>query len=77
MHYTPEIHLAFNSVEHIMRDVTGGWLIRYIHANGASFFFLAVYVHIFRGLYFGSYINRVKLWTVGIVIFIVSIDKKL
>jgi len=70
MHYTPNIEFAFNSVEHIMRDVTGGWLIRYIHANGASFFFLAVYVHIFRGLYFGSYINRVKLWTVGIVIFI-------
>lgn len=70
MHYTPNIEYAFNSVEHIMRDVTSGWFIRYVHANGASFFFLTVYVHIFRGVYFGSYINRVKLWVVGIIIFI-------
>jgi quinol-cytochrome oxidoreductase complex cytochrome b subunit len=70
MHYTPNIEYAFNSVEHIMRDVTGGWFIRYVHANGASFFFLTVYIHIFRGLYFGSYINRIKLWALGIVIFI-------
>jgi len=69
MHYTPNIEYAFNSVEHIMRDVNGGWLIRYI-PNGASFFFLTVYIHIFRGIYFGSYINRIKLWGLGIVIFI-------
>ena len=70
MHYTPNIEYAFNSVEHIMRDVSGGWLIRYTHANGASFFFLTVYAHIFRGIYFGSYINRAKLWIIGIIIFI-------
>ena len=51
MHYTPHIDHAFDSVEHIMRDVNAGWAIRYIHANGASLFFIAVYMHIFRGLY--------------------------
>jgi ubiquinol-cytochrome c reductase cytochrome b subunit len=55
MHYTPEITLAFFSVEHIMRDVVGGFGLRYIHANGASIFFIIVYLHMFRGLYFGSY----------------------
>jgi quinol-cytochrome oxidoreductase complex cytochrome b subunit len=71
MHYTPHIDLAFNSVEHIMRDVNNGWLIRYTHANGASFFFIVVYVHIFRGLYYGSYITpRDSLWCSGVVIFI-------
>jgi quinol-cytochrome oxidoreductase complex cytochrome b subunit len=71
MHYTPHIDLAFNSVEHIMRDVNHGWLIRYTHANGASFFFIVVYVHIFRGLYYGSYITpREHLWCSGVVIFI-------
>jgi quinol-cytochrome oxidoreductase complex cytochrome b subunit len=71
MHYTPHIDLAFNSVEHIMRDVNNGWLIRYTHANGASFFFIVVYVHIFRGLYYGSYMTpREALWCSGIVIFI-------
>jgi len=71
MHYTPHIDLAFNSVEHIMRDVNYGWLIRYSHANGASFFFIVVYVHIFRGLYYGSYITpREYLWCSGVVIFI-------
>ena len=71
MHYTPHIDLAFNSVEHIMRDVNNGWLIRYTHANGASFFFIVVYVHIFRGLYYGSYITpREHLWCSGVVIFI-------
>jgi ubiquinol-cytochrome c reductase cytochrome b subunit len=54
MHYTPHINLAFNSVEHIMRDVNNGWFIRYLHANGASMFFIVVYTHIGRGLYFGS-----------------------
>ena len=71
MHYTSHIDLAFNSVEHIMRDVNNGWLIRYLHANGASFFFIVVYIHIFRGLYYGSYITpREALWCSGVVIFI-------
>ena len=71
MHYTAHIDLAFNSVEHIMRDVNNGWLMRYVHANGASFFFIVVYVHIFRGLYYGSYITpREALWCSGITIFI-------
>jgi ubiquinol-cytochrome c reductase cytochrome b subunit len=71
MHYTPHIDLAFNSVEHIMRDVNYGWLMRYTHANGASFFFIVVYVHIFRGLYYGSYITpREHLWCSGVLIFI-------
>jgi quinol-cytochrome oxidoreductase complex cytochrome b subunit len=71
MHYTPHIDLAFNSVEHIMRDVNYGWLIRYIHANGASFFFIVVYIHMFRGLYYGSYITpREHLWCSGVLIFI-------
>ena len=55
MHYIAHADLAFGSVEHIMRDVNYGWLIRYVHANGASMFFLAVYIHIFRSLYYGSY----------------------
>ena len=55
MHYVPNVAFAFDSVERIMRDVNGGWLIRYMHSNGASMFFLAVYIHIFRGLYYGSY----------------------
>lgn len=71
MHYTPHIDLAFNSVEHIMRDVNNGWLLRYTHANGASFFFIIVYIHIFRGLYYGSYITpREYLWCSGVIIFI-------
>jgi len=71
MHYTPHIDLAFNSVEHIMRDVNNGWLLRYLHANGASMFFIVVYCHIFRGLYFGSYIfPRGKLWASGVIIFL-------
>ena len=57
MHFTPHVDLAFLSVEHIMRDVNGGWLIRYIHANGASMFFITVYIHIARGLYYGSYMQ--------------------
>jgi len=71
MHYTPHIDLAFSSVEHIMRDVNHGWLIRYIHANGASMFFIVVYCHIFRGLYYGSYMHpRQLLWCSGVIIFI-------
>jgi len=72
MHYTPNIDYAFNSVEHIMRDVNYGWLIRYAHSNGASFFFICVYIHIGRGLYYGSYTNpRSGLWTVGVIIYFI------
>lgn len=71
MHYVPHISLAFDSVEHIMRDVNYGWLIRYCHANGASVFFIVVYSHIFRGLYYGSYMHpRGWLWASGVLIFI-------
>jgi len=71
MHYTAHVDYAFDSVEHIMRDVNNGWLIRYIHANGASMFFIVVYCHIFRGLYFGSYIHpRGLLWLSGVIIFL-------
>jgi quinol-cytochrome oxidoreductase complex cytochrome b subunit len=71
MHYTPFIDFAFNSVEHIMRDVFNGWLIRYLHANGASMFFIVVYSHLFRGLYFGSYTRpREMLWCSGVLIFL-------
>jgi len=70
MHYTPHVQLAFISVEHIMRDVNNGWLIRYIHSNGASMFCIIVYCHIGRGLYYGSYIYpRAILWCSGIIIF--------
>ena len=69
MHYTPHADFAFASVEHIMRDVNYGWLMRYMHANGASLFFVAVYIHIFRGLYYGSYKSpREVLWWFGIII---------
>jgi quinol-cytochrome oxidoreductase complex cytochrome b subunit len=71
MHYVANTGLAFDSVERIMRDVNYGWLIRYLHANGASFFFIAVYIHIFRGFYFGSYkAPREVLWMLGVVIFL-------
>jgi quinol-cytochrome oxidoreductase complex cytochrome b subunit len=71
MHYTPHVDLAFLSVEHIMRDVNHGWLIRYFHANGASFFFLVVYIHIGRGLYYGSYQKpRGFVWAFGVIILI-------
>lgn len=71
MHYTPNTALAFTSVEHIMRDVNWGWLIRYMHANGASMFFIAVFVHILRGMYYGSYkAPREILWILGVVIFL-------
>lgn len=69
MHYTPHVAHAFDSVEHIMRDVNWGWLIRYLHSNGASMFFAVVYIHIFRGLYYGSYkAPRELLWMIGVVI---------
>nr|QTK22383.1 apocytochrome b [Pneumocystis sp. 'ludovicianus'] len=74
MHYTPSIDLAFLSVEHIMRDVNYGWLIRYLHSNTASFFFLFVYIHIARGIYYGSYWSpRIIVWSIGIVIFLLMI----
>ena len=70
MHYKPSSSEAFESVEKIMRDVNFGWLIRYMHMNFASFFFIAVYIHIFRGLYYGSYKEpRQLMWLIGIVIF--------
>jgi ubiquinol-cytochrome c reductase cytochrome b/c1 subunit len=72
MHYTPHVDHAFNSVEHIMRDVNYGWLIRYMHANGASMFFIAVYIHMFRGMYYGSYkAPREVLWMIGVVIYLI------
>jgi len=71
MHYTAHTHLAFDSVEHIMRDVNYGWLIRYSHAVGASMFFIVVFIHMFRGLYYGSYKSpREVLWWLGVVILI-------
>ncbi|GBD49696.1 cytochrome b [Methylopila sp. Yamaguchi] len=71
MHYTPEATKAFASVEKIMRDVNYGWLLRYLHANGASMFFIAVYIHIFRGMYYGSYkAPREILWILGVLIFL-------
>ena len=72
MHYQPHVDFAFNSVEHIMRDVNNGWAVRYTHANVASFFFIFVYAHIGRGLYYGSYKSpRVLLWSIGVIILIV------
>lgn len=69
MHYTPHVDHAFESVEHIMRNVNYGWLMRYMHSNGAAFFFIAVYIHIFRGMYFGSYKRpRELLWILGVVL---------
>ncbi len=71
MHYNPNVLEAFNSVEHIMRDVNNGWLIRYLHSNTASAFFFLVYLHIGRGLYYGSYRSpRTLVWTIGTIIFI-------
>jgi ubiquinol-cytochrome c reductase cytochrome b subunit len=74
MHYNPSVLEAFNSVEHIMRDVNNGWLIRYLHSNTASAFFFLVYLHIGRGLYYGSYrAPRTLVWTIGTVILILMI----
>jgi len=74
MHYAPHVDLAFASVEHIMRDVNNGWLMRYIHANGASFIFIFLYIHMARGLYYSSYTSpRHWLWITGVVIFLLSI----
>ncbi len=74
MHYTPHVDMAFNSVEHIMRDVNYGWLLRYLHANGASMFFLAAYIHLFRGMYYGSYKDpREVLWILGVILLLLMI----
>jgi ubiquinol-cytochrome c reductase cytochrome b subunit len=71
MHYNPSTSEAFNSVENIMRNVNYGWLLRYIHAVGASMFFVAVYIHMFRGIYYGSYKKpRELLWIIGLILFI-------
>ncbi len=71
MHYAANGAVAFDSVEHIMRDVNAGWFLRYAHANGATMFFVVVYIHIFRGLYFGSYkAPREMVWLLGVVIFL-------
>lgn len=73
MHYSSNIELAFDSVEHIMRDVNAGWLIRYIHANGASFFFICMYLHIGKALYYGSYRTpRVLVWSIGVIILVLT-----
>ncbi len=74
MHYTANADLAFDSVESIMRDVNYGWLLRYVHANGASFFFVAVYAHIVRGMYYGSYKEpREVLWVLGVILFLLMV----
>ena len=74
MHYAPNSLLAFDSIEHIMRDVNYGWLIRYAHSNGSSMFFIAVYIHMFRGLYYGSYKEpREILWILGCIIYFLMI----
>jgi len=74
MHYAPHVNLAFDSVEHIMRDVNYGWLLRYIHANGASMFFIVVYIHTFRGLYYSSFLYpKEALWSVGVIILLIMI----
>jgi len=74
MHYTSDIGLAFDSVEHIMRDINLGWLLRYIHSNGASMFFTVIYIHTFRGLYYSSYVYpRQLLWVIGVLILLIMI----
>lgn len=74
MHYTPHVDIAFSSVEHIMRDLNYGWLLRYLHANGASFFFIMVYSHIGKALYYNSYVfPYIQLWRIGIIIFLLMI----
>jgi ubiquinol-cytochrome c reductase cytochrome b subunit len=73
-HYCSDLDLAFNSVERVMRDINYGWLIRYLHANGAAFFFLFVYAHIGKGLYYGSYRTpRALLWSIGVAIFLIMV----
>lgn len=71
MHYGTDASLAFASVDHIMRDVSYGGLLRYFHANGASLFFLCIYLHIGRGVYYGSY-SKTLVWTVGVIILLLT-----
>nr|AAQ08475.1 cytochrome b [Parosphromenus deissneri] len=71
MHYTSDISMAFSSVAHVCRDVNYGWLIRNLHANGASFFFICIYLHIGRGLYYGSYMNK-ETWNVGVLLLLLT-----
>lgn len=71
MHYSCDISLAFDSISHIIRDVSHGWLLRYLHANGASFFFIALYLHIGRGIYYGSYM-LVIVWYLGVLLLLLS-----
>lgn len=74
MHYVPNYNIAFQSVEHIMRDVNGGWFLRYLHSNGASMFFFIVYIHVFRGLFYNSFIYpRIMVWIIGIIILLLMI----
>ena len=77
MHYSPNVLEAFNSIEHIMRDVNNGWLVRYLHSNTASAFFFLVYLHIGRGMYYGSYrAPRTLVWAIGTVMLIVMMAKE-
>nr|YP_010692546.1 cytochrome b [Argopistes capensis]WBV77028.1 cytochrome b [Argopistes capensis] len=71
MHYCPNVDLAFNSVVHICRDVNNGWLLRTLHANGASFFFICLYIHIGRGIYYSSY-TMIETWMIGVTIFFIT-----
>nr|YP_009971619.1 cytochrome b [Holothuria edulis]QNG57214.1 cytochrome b [Holothuria edulis] len=71
MHYTADISLAFSSVSHICRDVNYGWLLRNVHANSASFFFICLYCHIGRGIYYGSYVNQ-ETWNIGVILFLIT-----
>jgi len=72
MHYTCDSNLSFDRLRHIIRDVSGGWFLRSVHANGASFFFLALYAHIGRGIYYGSYIF-IGVWFIGILLLLLVI----
>lgn len=72
IHYTPHVEIAFSSVAHIARDVNYGWLIRNIHANGASWFFICIYLHIGRGIYYNSFTN-IETWNIGVILFILTI----
>ena len=73
MFYTSSIDLAFASVDYVMRDVTAGWALRYLHANGASLIFTSLYIHVMRGVYYGSYQAPTALtWSIGVLIFLLS-----
>jgi len=72
LHYSADVRLAFDSLSHILRDVSHGWLLRSVHANGASFFFICTYIHIGRGIYFGGYLN-IPVWVLGLLILLLLI----